>query len=250
MKLVIIGRGNVGTNLQLAFSAKGLRPIMISGHTLTDLPTDADCYIYALRDTALPEVANRVKVHARAIHVHTSGTMPLSVFGADKPHAGILYPFMTFSAAKPIPDFSIVPLFLEARNADDYAAIYSVAQMLSPRIYQASQHDRERLHVAGVLVNNFPNALYALAGDLLRGTDIPFSVLLPLIDETADKVHSLTPRQAQTGPAKRADQAVMAHHRAVLSHAFPTQNDPADLYSNLYADLYALLSQLIALQQQ
>jgi predicted short-subunit dehydrogenase-like oxidoreductase (DUF2520 family) len=46
---------------------------------------------------------------------------------------------------------------------------------------------------------------------------IPFEVLLPLIDETSAKVHMLTPREAQTGPAVRGDMAVVQSHLQALS---------------------------------
>ena len=51
--------------------------------------------------------------------------------------------------------------------------------------------------------------MYRLTEDMLAQHDIPFSVMLPLIDETARKVHSLSPAQAQTGPAVRWNQEVM-----------------------------------------
>ena len=98
-------------------------------------------------------------------------------------------------------------------------------------MFECTQHDRERLHVAGVFANNFTNLMYGMAADLLRDTQIPFQVLLPLIDQTAEKVHTLTPREAQTGPAKRDDRAVMAHHMKLLT---PDQQA-----------VYALLSDLI-----
>lgn len=40
--------------------------------------------------------------------------------------------------------------------------------------------------------------------------------MLPLIDETARKVHELAPRDAQTGPAVRYDENVMNNHLAML----------------------------------
>lgn len=218
MKIVIIGQGNVGTNLLAAFRRREIEPAFISSRTLEGLPDNADIYIYAVRDTALEEVIDKVHVHARAVHVHTSGTMPLSVFGADKPHSGILYPFQSFSKTAILEDFSEVPVFIEAKNIDETAAIYSLALNLTNRVYEASQHDRERLHVAGVFANNFSNAMYCIAKDLLKGTSIPFAALLPLIDETARKVHNVSPREAQTGPAKRHDEAVMAHQESLISN--------------------------------
>ena len=56
-----------------------------------------------------------------------------------------------------------------------------------------------------------------MAADLLKTTHIPFSALLPLIDETAAKIHTLAPRDAQTGPARRNDENVMNHHLSLLN---------------------------------
>lgn len=56
--------------------------------------------------------------------------------------------------------------------------------------------------------------MYALAADLLEKYNLPFEVMLPLIDETARKVHELAPRDAQTGPAVRYDENVMSNHLA------------------------------------
>lgn len=220
MKIVIIGRGNVATSLHAAFAAKGISAPMVSSRELVDgvgeaLP-EADVYIYSVKDEALTDVVKAVHAQPRAIHVHTSGTMPITVFGDDKPHCGIVYPFQSFSKAQPIDDFSAVPLFVEGRNIDDVAAIYTLALTLSPRVIEASQADRERLHVAGVFANNFTNCMYRMAADILKGTSIPFSVLLPLIDQTAAKVHMLAPKQAQTGPAARGDENVILHHLELL----------------------------------
>ena len=242
MRIAIIGNGNVATSLQAAFSKKGIDASMISSRELTSgvcepLP-EADVYIYAVRDEALREVIAAVHTPARAVHVHTSGTVPISVFGEDKPHCGILYPFQTFSKAQPIDDFTDIPLFIEAKNIDDVAAVYTLALTLSPRVIEASQADRERLHVAGVFANNFTNCMYRMAADILKGTSIPFSVLLPLIDQTAAKVHALAPKDAQTGPAVRDDEHVIRHHIELL------QSIPA-LNSDLAPEIYRQLTDYI-----
>lgn len=216
MKLVIIGKGNVGSNLLAAFRRKGIEPAFIDSRTLEDLPDMADVYIYTIRDSALEQVISRVHVHSRAIHLHTSGSMPLSVFGDDKAHAGILYPFQSFSKVNIIEDFTSIPVFIEGKSIDDVAAIYSLALNLTPHVYEANQHDRERLHVAGVFANNFTNLMYHEAAKMLEGTQIPFSALLPLIDETAKKVHTISPKEAQTGPASRGDRNVMEKHESLI----------------------------------
>ena len=215
MRITIVGQGNVACNLLHAFENNGVRAKMVSSRVGLDALPESDVFVYAVRDEALEQVVAQVYA-PRALHLHTSGTMPLSVFGDDKPHAGILYFFQSFSKAHLIEDFTTVPVFIEGRNIDDISAIYSLAQTLTPRIYEANRHDRERLHLAGVFANNFTNEMYAIAADILRGTSIPFQVLLPLIDQTAEKIHTLSPRDAQTGPARRGDGNVMQHHLSLL----------------------------------
>lgn len=217
MNIVIIGKGNVATNLDYAFRKKGVACQMVSSRDGLDQLPAANVYIYSVKDEALAEVVAQVQGKEKSLHLHTSGTMPITVFGADKPHAGIFYPFQTFSKARLIEDFSTVPVFFEARGIDDISAVYSLALTITSHVYEASQQDRERLHVAGVFTNNFTNLMYTMAAELLKSTHIPFSALLPLIDETAAKIHSMAPRDAQTGPARRGDENVMNHHLSLLN---------------------------------
>ncbi|MBR2266551.1 MAG: DUF2520 domain-containing protein [Paludibacteraceae bacterium] len=233
MRIIIIGQGNVACNLHAAFVRNNVSVEMVSSYTgLDTIAQNADAYIYAVTDTALEHVINQVHTPQRALHIHTSGTIPITVFGSDKPHCGILYPFQTLSKAHIIEDFTTVPVFIEARGIDDVSALYTLALTLTPHIYEASQADREKLHVAGVFANNFSNLMYTIAKDILSDTHIPFSALLPIIDETAAKIHSLAPKDAQTGPAIRNDQAVMAHHLEILKRPE-------------YREAYKLLSALI-----
>ena len=237
MKLVIIGAGSVGTNLHHGLELKGINAELVHARPLTADPSaietlpEADCYIYTVADHVLKEVVSMV--HApKALHLHTSGSMPIDIFGEDKPHAGILYFFQSFSRENLIDDWSGIPCFVEGRNIDDVAAVYSLAQSLTSRIYEAKQQDRERLHIAGVFANNYANLMFRMAAEILKGTQIPFEALLPLIDQTAAKVHKLSPKDAQTGPAKRGDEAVINHHLEILA-------------STPYAELYRELATLI-----
>lgn len=217
MNIIIIGKGNVATSLDYAFRKKGVVCQMVSSREGLEQLPEANVYIYAVKDEALASVVEQVKGREKSLHLHTSGTMPITVFGADKPHAGIFYPFQTFSKARVIEDFSTIPVFFEARGIDDISAVYSLALTITSHVYEATQYDRERLHVAGIYACNFTNLMYTMASELLQNTHIPFSALLPLIDETALKIHSLSPRDAQTGPARRGDENVMNHHLNLLN---------------------------------
>ena len=55
-----------------------------------------------------------------------------------------------------------------------------------------------------------------LSEEMLKIAGLPFEVMLPLIDETACKVHNMSPLNAQTGPAIRYDKNVIGRHEQML----------------------------------
>lgn len=246
MKIIIVGAGNVGTNLHYAFTSKHIQAELVpsrDAHQLSMLSQNdgqGQIYIYTVVDNALESVVAQVKA-PKALHVHTSGSMPISIFGVDKPHAGILYCFQSFNKQHLIEDWSNIPIFVEGKNIDDLAAMYSIAQVLTNRVYEANQNDRERLHIAGVFANNFSNLMYRIAADLLHDTQIPFQALLPLIESTAQKINTLSPQQAQTGPARRMDVNVINHHKEVLAQ----MTHKVDIEPKKIQQLYDLLTQAI-----
>ena len=61
---------------------------------------------------------------------------------------------------------------------------------------------------------------------------VPFKILFPLIEETFAKIHTLTPHEAQTGPALRWDENVMQWHMAML-------------HDSRHREIYRLLSESI-----
>ena len=77
--------------------------------------------------------------------------------------------------------------------------------------------------------------MYAVAAHLLAEHGLPFDAMLPLIDETARKVHQLPPVEAQTGPAVRNDKAVMDSHLAMLS----AEPELAELYRLISRDIHS-----------
>ena len=92
-----------------------------------------------------------------------------------------------------------------------------LALSLSPKVYEATSAQRSYLHIAAVFACNFANHMYALSERLLEKNGLPFDAMLPLIDETARKVHELSPGKAQTGPAVRGDENVMNKHLDMLA---------------------------------
>lgn len=236
-RVVILGAGRVATHLVPAFVKAGVEVLQVWSRTeeaarcLADplgLPytacwdevvMDADIYIACVTDGALPEVAARIveRVGREPLYLHTAGSIGMEMwrrYGAE--HYGILYPLQTFSKEREV-DMREVSLFVEASDEVTLARVEALARGLSGKVYRADSKLRAQLHIAAVFACNFTNAMYAVAHHLLKEAGIPFEVLLPLIDETASKVHTLAPREAQTGPAVRGDEVVMQSHLEALS---------------------------------
>ena len=202
-RAVLIGRGNVATRLGQALRGAGHEVIAVGGRTrVAPVPQDADIYIIAVSDRCIPQVG---------LVVHTAGSVPMDVLPQRR--RGVLYPLQTLSRARQI-DFARVPLFIESDS--DLPLLREVASSVSGSVRVLDSARRRSIHLAAVFCSNFTNAMYSMAYRLLRREGIPFEALLPLIDETAAKVHDLVPHEAQTGPAVRWDTEVMDAQRALL----------------------------------
>lgn len=177
---------------------------------------DADMYVIAVKDGAIASViASLCPRLPGAIFVHTAGSVPMNAFLGSAKRFGVIYPMQTFSKERDV-DFSCIPCFVEGNDEATLATISDVAGSISRDVRPLPSEKRRYLHLAAVFACNFTNHCYRLASEILSSQGIPFSIMLPLIDETARKVHHLTPAEAQTGPAVRYDSEVIAAHLHLL----------------------------------
>lgn len=249
--IALIGAGNLATNLAKAIYRKGFRIVQIYSQTeesakllankveadyttnLDEVVTTAKLYVVALKDAVLAELLPRIVVNKPdALFVHTAGSLPMNIFEGLATRYGVFYPMQTFSKQREA-DFKDIPIFLEANSEENLTFLKAIASTLSPNVHVATSEQRKSLHLAAVFICNFTNHMYVLAADLLQKNDLPFEVMLPLIDETARKVHEIKPIDAQTGPAMRYDENVINNHLSML------ESDPA------LHDIYKLLSKSI-----
>ena len=233
--IVCIGAGNLATNLAKALYYKGFRIVQVysrteesaralaekveAGYTmdLNELSKEARLYIVALKDAALVELLPQITEGKKnALLVHTAGSIPMNVWEGYAERYGVFYPMQTFSKQREV-DFQDIPFFIEDRASEDVELLKAIANTISDKVYEATSEQRKSLHLAAVFTCNFTNHMYALAAGLLEKNNLPFDVMLPLIDETARKVHELTPGEAQTGPAVRYDLNVINNHLSMLA---------------------------------
>jgi len=217
MRIVLIGRGRLATNLEYALLSAGHEVASINSRTLESLPLEADVFVVAVKDAALSDVIRAAtKGRESQLFVHTAGSMPMDMFKGLTAHYGVFYPMQTFSKERLV-DFNDISVFLETNDAVSMERLKMLSTTLTTHIYELDSEGRKHLHLAAVFACNFVNHCYALSAEVLAAKGLPFSVMLPLVDETAQKVHELAPREAQTGPAVRGDQNVMQMQANMLA---------------------------------
>ncbi len=235
MKIVLIGAGNLATQLGLALSQTGQQMVQVYSRTaehaselaaklgcdftanIDKITPNADIYIISVKDDAIATLAEKVGRKAgQAIVVHTAGSIAMQVLQPHAQHYGVLYPMQTFSKNKRV-DFKPIPCFIEASDEATLATIRTLAESVSQNVVPATSAQRKKLHLAAVLACNFANHCYRLAEKVLEEEQMDFKLFLPLIDETARKVAHLSPKQAQTGPMMRWDTGVMQMQMALLN---------------------------------
>ncbi len=212
ISVVVIGRGNVATHLNNAFlKADDVIVTQINSRKLENIPK-ADVTIIAVSDDAISEVSSKIK---NSFVVHTSGASDLKLLKNSK-RKGVFYMLQTFSKDKEV-TFSEIPFCLEAENESDFVLLEKLAKSIGKKVYDVNSEQRKALHVAAVFVNNFTNHLYKIGNDICNEHNVPFEVLQPLINETASKIETLSPEEAQTGPAIRNDKNTIKNHLELLN---------------------------------
>jgi predicted short-subunit dehydrogenase-like oxidoreductase (DUF2520 family) len=256
MRISLLGAGRVAQHLALAL-AKQHQIIDIYSRTLAsataladqvnakaitqpeDLDPNIDLAIIAVSDQAIQSVIQAVSPYLKQVCiVHTSGSTHMDVLSQVHSRVGVFYPLQTFSFESQI-DWVNTPLFIEARHAEDQTQLLALAHQISQRVYAYDSAQRLSLHLAAVFACNFSNACFDMAKQVVDAKQVDFSLLYPLMLETAKKATQHDPKQVQTGPAIRGDQHILKMHQHMLG-----ESGRKDLQ-----DVYALMSQQIQQQQ-
>ncbi|NQV02972.1 MAG: DUF2520 domain-containing protein [Bacteroidia bacterium] len=247
--IVLFGAGNVAAHLSKALVGKGFTIVQLFNRTeetgnplarligasytgsLKKIEPDADLYILALSDSAVPEIASQLRIRS-GIVVHTSGSLGMEVLRQTSNQTGVLYPLQTFRKGKLI-SFYRIPICVEANLPAVEKVLIGLAEQLSSNVHVINSEQRKILHLTAVFAGNFTNYLYAIAEDLLHQYNIPFELLKPLIKHTAANIRYSDLFSLQTGPAIREDTAIIEKHLKLLEN------------QKSYQEIYNLISKQI-----
>lgn len=231
--VVIIGSGNVAWHLGKVLFESGFNILEIFGRNkdttqelairfsansvseLTKMTTSADLYLIAVNDDSISTICKSMP-QVNGIVVHTSGSIGLEPLKRFKNY-GVFYPFQTLTKEKVI-NFKSVQLLIEGSSEEVLSQLKKVASDISNSVMVTTYDQRKQLHIAAIFASNFVNHFYSIAHSFLKEKNLPFSLLIPLIEETTDKIKHLEPHLAQTGPAKRGDEIVIQKHLNTLEN--------------------------------
>jgi len=230
IKVVILGGGNVAYHLtNQLLNNTSVELVQVYNKTIESLQylknktsittniselKDADIYVIAVSDNAISELSSKLNFQNKLV-VHASGSVAINELQSNS-NKGVFYLLQSFSKERDV-DFSTIPICIEAENKKDLELLENLANSISKNCYQINSDQRKKLHIAAVFVNNFVNHLYHIGNEICEENRIPFQILQPLIQETANKISELSPFEAQTGPAKRNDTKTIEKHKAMLT---------------------------------
>lgn len=230
---MIAGAGNVAWHMGHAFLNAGIKIHQLynrdesKGRSLAselgaeyvsrldDINPRADICILAVSDDAISHLIHTGVFKESKLVVHTAGTVPMGIFSEYARNYGVLYPLQTLTRGKEI-NFREVPLLIESQQRENLDLIRHIANFISDQVHAVGSENRLILHLAGVICSNFTNRLYVLAEQLLQEHQLPFEWMKPLILETAIKAVSMSPGEAQTGPAARGNMETISKHMSLL----------------------------------
>ncbi len=245
MQVTIIGSGNVATVLARQLLHKGHVIVQVYSQTLAHatvlaqqvhaaavddvaaINKDADIYIIAVADRGIAAIAAALQLQDKLV-LHTAGSVTKNVLQHTSNRYGVLYPIQSLrkdmDAATPIP-------FLVDGNTDAVTdEIELFARTLCPKVARGGDAERVKLHVAAVFACNFVNYMYLQSATYCEKEHIDFSLLQPLIEETANRLRHYHPAEVFTGPAVRGDVGTVQKHVSLLE-AYPALQEVYTLIS-------------------
>ena len=246
MEIVIIGTGNTANILGHKLKAAGHDIVQIYGrneHEASELAYEldtestnywsivnrnADIYIIAVSDIAIEDVKRELYFSDKTV-VHTAASVSKDVLKGSAEHYGVLYPLQSLKKGSGrLPD---IPIIIDASDKATLQELEALAHTITENVETAGDEERLKLHLAAVFCNNFVNHLYVLMEEYCRREGISFNMLKPLIKETAIRIETVSPADAQTGPAVRDDTNTIEKHGQMLE-SYPELKEMYTMFTN------------------
>ncbi len=203
---------------------------------INGIPDDAHACILAVSDSAIEEISSKLSFR-KTLLLHTAGAVSSNVLKDAAKNYGVIWPIYSITKQQ-LPETRNIPSAIEVNNTDSSALIRTIAASFTDSVYEASSDKRKQMHLAAVFSNNFSNHLFAVAEKMCAENGIPFSTMIPIIAQTAERINNQSPSTLQTGPAKRNDTATMQEHLQLLNQ-YPEWEE---MYKSISASILKMYS--------
>lgn len=231
-KISVVGFGNVGSHLVRSFDDAEIEVTHVLSknsnhsefsdlksnvnlvHDISDLPED-QLILLCIPDDQIKNTIESINPDTPI--AYTSGSVELKTI--DRNNVGVFYPLQTFTKGKPLNIFE-TPFFIESKDKELSQQLFDLGWKLSRKVEYADSDTRKKLHLAAVFVNNFTNHMNFIAKEYLDSHELNYEYLIPLLQETANKLIETSPVDAQTGPARRKDFSIIEKHVESLKGSY------------------------------
>ena len=229
-EIYIVGYGNLGKHLSEYFIQNSLnfggiftdQNISIAGidiyrkSAINQTLKSGDVLFVTTKDDEIANVIHQIE-NPDVVKIYCSGSVSLESWSTIS-NCGVWYPLYSFSGNASI-DWTKVPVFIEYSNEYVIELLSNICVELNKSFHVLDSLNRKQLHLAAVFANNFVNACLIGANEVVKENEsLKFDFLLPIIQQTIEKVAIGNPKDCQTGPAKRHDELTLLAHSNMLKH--------------------------------
>ena len=227
-KIYVVGYGNLGKHLSEYFIQNSInfggiftdQNISVAGidiyrkSAINQTLKKGDVLFVTTKDDEIASVIHQVE-NPDVVKIYCSGSVSLESLSTIS-NCGAWYPLYSFSGNASI-DWNKVPVFIEYSNEYVFELLSNICGELNKEFHVLNSQNRKQLHLAAVFANNFVNACFIGANEVIKENEsLKFDFLLPIIQQTIEKVAIENPKDCQTGPAKRHDENTLLEHSIML----------------------------------
>lgn len=234
-KVVVIGTGNLSTRfLPVLRQSRSFDIIQAIGRSTLakdflvelDLPYNCDLQkiqlqvdivLLMVNDDAIKSISEELTnlISQDTLLIHFSGALGIEAIDPYFSNRAVAWPIMSISQDD---DDALenIPIACLGSNASSLEQTENLVKNISSNTFKTTREEKESLHLAAVMVNNFVNHLYALTEIFLKDQKLDLTHLTEIMKATIHKAQTNSAFSAQTGPAVRFDQKTVEKQLAML----------------------------------
>lgn len=232
MKITIVGSGNIATFFGIKFKKAGHSILQVISSTeshakeladtlscdfdtdLNKLNVDSEVVLLAVKDDVLRTLVGYEVLQTKTI-IHTAGSISLLDIASLSKNVGSMWCMYSINKNH-LPERDDIPVIVNASNENTLVQVKKLSEAISNVTYSLDDDQKTIAHLSAVFANNFANHLFTIGQEILSQEKIPFEILIPLIQNTIEKLSYSTPDKLQTGPAIRHDGETISKHLQLL----------------------------------